>query len=87
MVSSGEVFFVFCLILYEIVDTEYSLDNYKSSKLSIGAIIKNPKTLKFVPNHLKAKKMCKHAVKKLLFVKKYVPQLLMKYSIQTLDFM
>ena len=43
------------------VDTGYILD--KSSKLSIGAIIKNPKTLKLVPNHLKAKKMCKHAVK------------------------
>ena len=29
--------------------------------------------LKFVPDHLKTKEMCKHAVKKLPFVKRYVP--------------
>ena len=29
--------------------------------------------LKFVPDHFKTKKMCKHAVKKLPFVIRYVP--------------
>ena len=29
--------------------------------------------LKFVPDHLKTKKMCKHAVKKLLFVIRHIP--------------
>ena len=32
-----------------------------------GTIIKNPQTLRFVPDHLKCKNMCKHAVKKLSF--------------------
>ena len=30
------------------VDNEYSTDNYKSSKISIGAVIKNPEILKSV---------------------------------------
>ena len=50
------------------IDSEYSKDNYKSSKISIGAIIKNPKMLKIVPNRLKTKNMCKYAVKKLSFI-------------------
>ena len=29
--------------------------------------------LKFVPDHLKTKKMCKHAVKKLPYLLRYVP--------------
>ena len=33
--------------------------------ISIGTVIKNPEMLNFVPDHLKTKKMCKHAVKKL----------------------
>ena len=35
--------------------------------------MKNPKMFKFVLGHLKTKKMCKHAVKKLLYLLKYVP--------------
>ena len=35
-----------------------STDNYKSSKISIGAVIKNPEMLKFVPDHLKANNKC-----------------------------
>ena len=31
-------------------DTEYTPDNYESSKIIIGAIIKIPKMLRFVPN-------------------------------------
>ena len=38
------------------VDTEYSTDNNKSSKISIRTIMKNPKMLKFFPVHLKTKK-------------------------------
>ena len=54
------------------VDSEYSTDNYKSLKISIRTIMANPEILKFVSDHLKTKKMCKHAVKKLLFVIRYV---------------
>ena len=35
--------------------------------------MRNPEMLKFAPNHLKTKKMCKHAVKKLPFLIRYVP--------------
>ena len=41
------------------VDSKYSTDDYKSSKINIGAVIKNPEMLTFVPYHLKTKKMCK----------------------------
>ena len=54
------------------VDSEYSSENNNPLKISIGAIIKNLETLRFVPDHVKTKKMCKHAVKKLLFVIRYV---------------
>ena len=43
----------------------------KTLKISIRAIIKDPEMLEFVPDHLT--KMCKHAVKKLPFLIKYVP--------------
>ena len=55
------------------VDSEYSMDIYKSVKIGIGTVMKNPEMLRFVPDHLKIKKMCKHAVKKLPFVLRYVP--------------
>ena len=41
---------------------------YKSVKIRIGAVIRNPEMLKFVPDLLKTKKMCKHAVKQLPFL-------------------
>ena len=44
----------------------------KTLKISIGTIIKDPEMLRLVPNYLKTKKMCKNAVKKLSFVRKYV---------------
>ena len=47
------------------VDSEYSMVIFKSVKKHIGTVMKNPKMLKFVPDHLKTKKMCKHATKKL----------------------
>ena len=55
------------------VYVKYSQGNCKSLKISIGAIMKNPKMLRFVPDDLKTKKMCKNAVKKLLFLIRYVP--------------
>ena len=57
--------------------SEYSMDIYRSVKIDIGTVTKNPELLKFVPDHLrtkkKKKKMCKHAVKKLPFLIRYVP--------------
>ena len=47
------------------VDSEYSTDNSKSSKISIEAIMKNPEMLRLVPNHLKTEKMGKLVLKKL----------------------
>ena len=55
------------------IGSEYRVNNYMYLKISIGAITKNPKVLRFVPNHLKTTKMCTLAVKKLPFVIRYVP--------------
>ena len=46
---------------------------FKSVKISIGTGMKNPELLKFVADHLKTKKMCTYAVKKLPFVIRYIP--------------
>ena len=35
--------------------------------------MKNPEMMKFVPDHLKTKKMCKHTAKKLPYLIRYVP--------------
>ena len=51
------------------VDFKYNMDIYISVKVSIGTVMGNPEMLKFVLDHLKTKKMCKHAVKKLTFPK------------------
>ena len=48
------------------IDSEYSTDNYKSPKISIGAVMKNPKMLKFVPDHYKIKKCVKMKLKNYL---------------------
>ena len=50
-----------------------SMDIYKFLNISTGAVIKNPEMLKFVSDHLKTKKMCKHAVKKIPYQYRYVP--------------
>ena len=55
------------------VDSEYSTNIHKSLNVSIGTVMRNPEMLKFVPGHLKTKKICKHAVKKLLFLIRYAP--------------
>lgn len=44
----------------------------KTLKISIEEIKQALGMLRTVPNHLKTKGMCKHAVKKLLFLIKYV---------------
>ena len=49
--------------------SEYSTDEYKSRKINIGAMIKIPKTLKFIPDRMH---ICKYDVKKLLFVIRFV---------------
>ena len=36
---------------------------YKSLNINDGTVKKNPKILKFLPEYLKTKKICKHAVK------------------------
>ena len=66
------------------VDSEYSIDHFKSSKSSIGAMMKNP-ALKFVPNHLKTKNICKHAVKQLPFVIRYVRNKINRYKTQQMS--
>ena len=45
-------------------ESDNSPDNYKPLKISIGAIIKNLKMLKFFYDHGKTKKMCKKSVQK-----------------------
>ena len=41
------------------VDSEYSTDTWS---ITSGATIKNGETLKYVPDYLKTKKMCKNGV-------------------------
>ena len=47
-------------------DSKFSTDDYKSPKNSIRTVMKNPEILKFIPDHLKTKKMCKNPVKNYL---------------------
>ena len=55
--------------IYKIVE---SIDIYKSLNVNIVTVMKNPEMLKFVPDHLKTKKMCNYAGKELLCLLKYV---------------
>ena len=41
------------------------MDVCKSLNISIVTVMKNPEMLKFVPDHCKTRKMCKHAVRKI----------------------
>ena len=38
------------------------MDIYKSLNISTGTVMKNLEMLKFVPDHLKTKNMCNHAI-------------------------
>ena len=51
-----------------------SMDIYKSLNINLGTVMKIPEILKYVPDHLKTKKLCKHAVKKLRYLSRYVPE-------------
>ena len=55
------------------IDSEYSTNIFKSLNISIRTVMRNPEILKFVPDHLKTKKLCRHAVKKLPYLLRYVP--------------
>ena len=54
------------------VDSEHNMIIYKSIKISTGAVMNNLEIVKFVPDHLKTKKICEHAVKKIPFVIQHV---------------
>ena len=41
------------------------VDIYKSLNISIGTVMKNSEMLKFASDHLKTRKICKYAVKKI----------------------
>ena len=61
-------FFVFvCLFvcLFSIYKIGDSMDTCKSLNINIGAAMKNLEMLKFIPDHLKTKNMCKYPTKKL----------------------
>ena len=40
------------------VDSEYVTYIYKSLKIDIGTLIKNPEMITFIPDYLKTKKIC-----------------------------
>ena len=73
LVYSKEIFYCFCFAVYKMVDCEYSTNIYNVLNISIGTVMRNQETLKFVLDHLKNRKMCKHAVKNLLYRLRYVP--------------
>ena len=49
------IFCLFCFSIYKMADSEYSKNNNKSSKISIGTVMKNPEMLKIIPGHLEKK--------------------------------
>ena len=50
-----------------------SMELYMSLNISIGTVMKNLEMLKFVPDYLKTKTICKHTIKKLPYLLRYVP--------------
>ena len=64
---------IFALVrkAYKMHDSK--INNCKTLKINIAAIIKDPEMLRFVPDHLKTKRISKNAVKNMLFTIKYVP--------------
>ena len=47
------------------VENESSPNKYNILKISIATVTKNAEMLKFAPEHLKTKKICKNAVLKM----------------------
>ena len=61
--TQGSFFvYFFCFNIYKMVD---SMDIYKSLNINPGTVMRNSEIVKFISDHLKTKKLCKHAVKKL----------------------
>ena len=58
----GIFFLTFLFSIYEIVDI---MNICKPLNIAIETVTKNPEMLKIIPDHLKIKKMCKQAVKKI----------------------
>ena len=73
---SSFFFLLIWFVMYEMVGI---MDIYKYLNISIGTVMKNQDMLKYVRDYLKAKRMCKHAVKKLPYRLRYV---LDKYKTQ-----
>ena len=48
------------------IDREYSIDIYKSIKISIETVMRNPEMLKIVPDHLKINKRVSKQLKNYL---------------------
>ena len=44
------------------VGSVFSMDIYKSVKISIATLMRNPEIVKFFPDHLRVEKRRKHAV-------------------------
>ena len=65
-----QFFLLFWFGIYKMVDT---MDIYKPLNIGIGKLMKNPEMLKFISDHLKTKRMRNHAVKKLTYLLRYVP--------------
>ena len=70
--SSYKIIILIFSTLFALVDGECTTRNYKSLIISIGTIINNPEMLRFVPDYFKTNKACKHKVKKLLLLIRYV---------------
>ena len=56
------------------IDSENSIGTYKTVKINIGTVMRNPKMLRLVPDYPKTKKMYKYTVKKLPYLLAYVPE-------------
>ena len=55
------VFLLFLFSIYKMVD---NMDTYTSSNITIETLMKNPRMLKFIPDHLKTKLTCNYPFKK-----------------------
>ena len=74
--SSQNSVFHFCFSLHNTFGSKNSCEIYKTSKISSGAIIKSPETLKFVIGQLNAKMKHKTLkMKKISFAIMFVPDL------------
>ena len=51
--SSQDSFFIFLFSLYKMVYSKNNSHNYRTLKISIGTIIKDPEMLIFIPDYLK----------------------------------